>query len=229
MKPYSIDPSLLSLEEFRQLTAGKSMLPGRVILKENMKERFGILEQHGIGNLEDLLSILASKTKIESFAVQSGLSTGYLVLLKREAGSYLARPFPLSDFPGIPFEYTELLKSRGFRNTKVFFEQLQEDELKVELSLNTGIPVYRLKEMHSLCDLSRITGVGGIFARVVYEAGISSTPEFAGSEIASLLSSCRAVIEKHGYKAGKLGEKDIRYGINYANVVMECDQKSEKI
>ena len=47
MKPYSIDPSLLSLEEFRELTAGKSMLP--------------------------------------------------------------ARPFPLSDFPGIPFEYTELL------------------------------------------------------------------------------------------------------------------------
>ncbi len=47
MKPYTIDPSLLSLEEFRELTAGKSMLPGRVMLQEEMKERFHVLEAIG--------------------------------------------------------------------------------------------------------------------------------------------------------------------------------------
>lgn len=166
MKPYSIDPSLLSLEEFRELTAGKSMLP--------------------------------------------------------------ARPFPLSDFPGIPFEYTELLKSRGIRNTKDLFEKVQTEEQQAELSQDTGIPEYRLKELSSLCDLSRITGVGAVFARVVYEAGIRSTREFAGTDSSSLLNSCQKVIEKHGYVAGKLGEKDVLYGINYANVVVRCDQKSEK-
>ena len=227
MKPYTIDPSLLSLEEFRELTAGKSMLPGRVILQEEMEERFHVLEQLGISTLRDLLRILASKSKIESCANQTGLSTEYLVLLKREAGSYLARPFPLSDLPGIPFEYTELLKSRRIRNTTDLFEQVQTGEQQAELSRDTGIPEYRLKELSSLCDLSRITGVGGVFARVVYEAGIRSTEEFAGTDISSLLSRCQAVIEKHGYAAGKLGEEDISYGINYAKVVVACDKKSE--
>jgi len=167
MKTYSIDPSMLSLEEFKKLTAVKSMLP--------------------------------------------------------------ARPFPLSDFPGIPFEYTVLLKSRGIRNTKDFFEKVQSGEQQKDLSLSTGIPEYRLKELYSLCDLSRITGVGAIFARVVYEAGIRSTGDFASTEIAGLLKSCRAVIEKHGYAAGKPGEKDIQSGIDYASVIIKCDQKTDNI
>jgi hypothetical protein len=227
MKPYSIDPSLLSLEEFWELTAGKSILPGRIILQEEMKERFRVLKLLGVNKLGDLLRILSSKSKIDTVAVQTGLSTDYLVLLKREAGSYLARPFPLGNFPGIPFEYVELLKSRGILNTQNFFERAQTDEQQEELSLVTGIPAYRLKELSSLCDLSRITGVGAVFARVVYEAGIRSTREFASTDISILLSSCQAIIEKHGYAAGKLGEKDIQYGINYANVVVKYDQKSD--
>lgn len=229
MKRYSIDPSLLSLEEFRKLTAGKSMLPGRVILQEELKERFQVLKDLGINTLGDLLRILASKSKIDSLAAQTGLSDTYLVLLKREAGSYLARPFPLSEFPGIPFEYTELLKSRGIRNTKDLFEKVQTGAQQEKLSRETGIPAYRLKELYSLCDLSRITGVGAVFARVVYEAGIRSSQEFASTDIPTLLNSCRSVIEKHGYAAGKLGEKDIQYGINYASVLVKCDQKTENI
>lgn len=203
------------------------MLPGKVALREKMNERFGVLKQLGIKNLGDLLRILDSKTKIESYAVQSGLSVDYLVLLKREAGSYLVRPFPLSDFPGIPFEYTELLKSRGIKNTKDLFEQVQSDPQQAEMASKTGIPQYRLKELVSLCDLSRITGVGGIFARVIYEAGIRSTREFASTDSSGLLDRCRTVIEKHGYAAGNLGEKYIRYGINYANVVVACDTDSD--
>ena len=227
MKRYSIDPAMLSLEEFWELTANRRMLPSRVVLQERMTERLAVLRQLGIACLGDLLHILDSKSKIQSCAVQTGLSVDYLVLLKREAGSYLARPFPLGNFPGIPFEYVELLKSRGILNTKDLFEQGQTEEQQEAISLNTGIPAYRLKELCSLCDLSRITGVGGIFARVVYETGIRSTEEFASTDISSLLSSCQLVIEKHGYAAGKLGEEDIRYGINYANVVVACDKKPE--
>jgi len=227
MKTYSIDPSLLSLEEFRELIAGKRILPGRIMLQEEMKARFHVLKKSGIHTLGDLLHLLASKSKIENYASHSGLSAGYLVLLKREAGSYLARPFPLSDIPGIPFEYTELLKSRGIRNTKDFFEQVQSKAQQEDLSSNTGIPAYRLEELYTLCDLSRITGVGGIFARVLYEAGIRSPLEYAGAEVPDLLNRCQAVIEKHGYAAGKLGEKDIQYGIDYSLVIVKCDQKSK--
>jgi len=227
MKQYSIDPSLISLEEFKELTASRRMLPGRVVLHEKMEERFGVLKGSGIKHLGDLLSLLNSKSKIQSLAIQTGLTEDYLVLLKREVGSYLAKPFPLSSFPGIPFEYVELLKSRGLKSTKNFFEQMQAEQKQAEWSLNTGIPAYRLKEIYSLCDLSRITGVGGIFARVLYEAGIKSTAAFAGTDALKLLAGCRKVIEKHGYAVGNLGEEDMNYGLHYARVVETCDNKRD--
>ena len=225
MKRYSIDPGLITLDHFKRLTGSKRMLPGRVALQVQMDERFGLLKRSGIENLGDLLRILGSKSKIDSYSARTGLSSDYLVLLKREAGSYLARPFPLSNFPGIPYEYVELLKSKGIKNTKNLFEEVQLEHQQAQLAANTGIPVYRLKELFSLCDLSRITGVGGLFARVVYEAGIRSTVEFARTEAISQVEKYLAVIEKHGYAAGNPGVEDIRYSINYASVVVACDKK----
>ena len=227
MKQYSIDPTMISLEEFRKLTAGRNMLPGRVALQEDMEERFGVLKESGITHLGDLLSHLSSKSRIESFSAQTGLSINYLVLLRREAGSYIAKSFPLSSFPGIPFEYVELLKSRGMKNTKNFYEQVQTEQKQAVLSASTGIPSYRLKELLCLCDLSRITGVGGVFSRVLYEAGINSTAAFAGTDASTLLERCRKVIEKHGYAVGNLGEEDMNYGIHYARVVDTCDNKRD--
>ncbi len=228
MKRYSIDPGLITLDHFKRLTGNKRMLPGRVALQEHMDERFGLMKRSGIENLGDLLRALGSKSKIESYSARTGLPPDYLVLLKREAGSYLARPFPLSNFPGIPYEYVELLKSKGINNTKDLFEQVQSDHQQAELAATTGIPDYRLKELFSLCDLSRITGIGGVFARVVYEAGIRSTGEFARTDASTHVERYRAVIEKQGYAAGNPGEEDIRYCIDYANVVVACDIKPDK-
>ena len=227
MKRYSIDPSLISLMEFKELTANRRVLPARVVLHDQMDLRFGLLKRSGIDKLGDLFRTLGSKSKIQKFAIQTGLSEDYLVLLKREAGSYIAKAIPLSSFPGIPFEYVEMLRSKGFISTKDFFEQVQTEEQQAELSVNSGIPDYRLKELFSLCDLSRITGVGGIFARVLYEAGIRCTELFASSDSSSLLNSCQLVIEKHAYAVGKLGEEDIKYGINYARVIVAYDKKSD--
>ena len=227
MKRYSIDPSLVSLEEFRELTANRRMLPSRVVLQEEMVERFGQLQNAGLESLGDLLRILGSKSYIHAFSTQTGLSEDYLMLMKREAGSYMAKPFPLSSFPGIPYEYVELLKSRGMKNTKNFYEQVQSEQLQAALSASTGIPSYRLKELLCLCDLSRITGVGGVFARVLYEAGINSTAAFACTDASTLLERCRKVIEKHGYAVGYLGEEDMNYGIHYARVVDTCDNKRD--
>jgi len=229
MKRYSIDPSLISLNEFRELTANRRMLPGRVMLHEQMDERFGQLERSGIDNLRDLFSTLGSKSKIHSFANQTGLSEDYLVILKREAGSYIAKAIPLSSFPGIPFEYVELLKSRDIKSTKDFYEIVQSNKQQENLSINTGIPSYRLKELSSLCDLSRITGVGGVFARVLFEAKIHSAEDFSCSDSSSLLKACQLVIEKHGYAVGKLGEEDMNYGIHYAKVVVACDNKKDNL
>lgn len=227
MRPYSVNPALISIREFRELTAARQMQPGRKVLQEKMKERFTALEEAGIRNLGDLISLTGSKSKLISLSQLTGLSGDYLVLLKREAGSYLPGPCPLSDFPGIPFEYTELLKSRGIRNSKDLFEQLQTDQQQGEFSLESGIPVYRIKELFSLCELSRITGVGGVFARVLYETGIRTAGDYAKADPSSLLENCLTVAKKHEYPAGNLGMKDMLYGKHYALILARFENKSK--
>ena len=212
MEYYTLDPSLISLDRFFQLIRTKRMLPGRVMLREKMEDRFVVLVEAGISNLKDLIRQLGSKQKMESFSSRWNLPYPYLVLLKREAGSYLAKPYPLSNFPGIPFEYTESLRSRGIKNTRDFFQMVQTHEQRSEFTLKTGIPEARLLELYALCDLSRITGVGGIMARFCYEAGIRSVSEFAVAEVKSIL---------------QFPEEDLQYCIGYARVIIECEMKSK--
>jgi nucleotidyltransferase/DNA polymerase involved in DNA repair len=179
-----------------------------------------------VKSLADLLHRLATRSKIENYATITGLPANYLVLLKREAGSYMARPFPITEFPGIPYEYTELLKTKGIKNTGELFEKLNSEALLAEMAVQTGIPVYRLKELYSLCDLSRITGVGAVFARVIYEAGIRSLSGFAYAEPSWQVEKYRAVITKYRYRTGSPGLDDIRYCIDYARIIAECDEKT---
>ena len=206
MVNYSIDLSLISLDRFFQLTRSKRMLPGRVMLHEMMEERFAILAQAGITDLKVLIRLLRSKQKMESFAARWDLPYPYLVLLKREAGSYQAKPFPLSDIPGVPFEYTESLRSLGIRSTRDFFELAQTGPLRSDLASTTGIPEARLLELFALCDLSRICGVGGTMARFCYEVGIRSVREFAGAQSSQF---------------PEFSEEDIGYCIDYARVIEE--------
>lgn len=208
MVNYSLDLSLISLDRFFQLTRSKQMLPGRAMLHEMMEDRFAILARAGITNLKVLMRQLGSKQKMESFSARWDLPYTYLVLLKREAGSYQAKPFSLSDFPGVPFEYTESLRSKGFRNTRDFFELAQTGPMRSDLASVTGIPEARLLESFSLCDLSRITGVGGTMARYCYEAGIRSVREFADAQPPQF---------------SEFPEEDIRYCIEYARVIVGQD------
>jgi len=210
MPSYTLDPTQLSLERFREVTARRTMLPSRSVLQEDMDQRYQILEKAGIRNLGELIDALKNQKKMEAFSAQSGLQVGYLKLLRREARSYLARPFPLSDFPGIPFEFTEVLKSLGIRNTRDFFERAAKAEYREKLSRQSGIPADRLRLLHELCDLSRITGFGGSSCRMLHQAGIRSVREFTEKQV-----------------QGIFREEDLQYCLEYARIIVEIDQMSQ--
>jgi predicted flap endonuclease-1-like 5' DNA nuclease len=228
MKRYSLDPDRIGLARFMELTRGKRMLPGRVELQQQMDARFEVLRNAGISSLGGLLRRLGSASKMKVFSAESGLAEDYLVLLKREAGSYLSRPFPLSAFPGIPYEYTEALKSKGYANTRDFFEKVQTLDQTTRVSGETGIPLARLKELHALCDLSRITGVGGVLARVMYESGIRSAGEFAASSAPVQFLKFNQVIDTYAYAAGHVSEEDVQYCMAYASLLAQADLHTEE-
>jgi len=228
MERYTLNPEQFSLELFFELSSSRKMIPSRRCLQENLDSSLKTLELKGITNLHQLIRSLDNKEKIASMAVETGLSAHYLTLLKREGGSYLAKPYLLSEFPGIPLEYTEVLLSRGIKNTRNFFEVVQTADQQQKVSADTGIPIDRLKELYSLCDLSRITGVGPVYAKIIYLAGIRSVREFANTDAAIHNKLYKEVLTKYHYPLNDLGDDDIQYCIDYASLLVELNQNSKR-
>jgi hypothetical protein len=223
MEPYSLDNEQFSLQLFNEQIRTKKMIPSRVLLQEGREKYFGALEIKGIKNLKQLIAVLGNSNKIKLVASECGIPELYLTLLKREAGSYISKPFSLSDFPGIPLEYTEVLKTRGIRNTRDFFESVQTTAQRTLIAKQTGIPESRLREIFALCDLSRITGVGSFYARIIYEAGIRSVYDFATTDTTTHNKHYRKVLEKRGYPVKKLSEDDLQYCIDYATILTQLN------
>ena len=64
---YQIDLEKYSLDKFKNDLNAREMIPSRVSLKDELDERFGILEASGIKNLRELIGVL--KTKQKSIAI----------------------------------------------------------------------------------------------------------------------------------------------------------------
>jgi hypothetical protein len=175
---YHIDLEKYSLQKFKNNLDSRKMIPSRVSLKEDLDERFRILENAGISNLKELIAALKTKPKIEEFSNATGLSIQYLTLLNREAKSYLPNPIRLDKFPGVSSIAIEKLEAIGIKNTRHLFSAAQEKTEREQLAQQTDIPIAILDVLVGLSDLSRVYGVGPVFARMIYDLGIQSIRDF---------------------------------------------------
>lgn len=174
---YSIDLEQFSLERFRHNLEAGDVLPGRVILKEDIPGRFAILESMGIRNLKDLNTALKTQKHVVKFAQESGLPEDYLVILRREVGSYLAKPLPLAKIPGVNADYVAALAAVGIKHTKHMFERARTKSSRAELLELVAVPEAALLEFIQMSDLARINGVGPVFIRIFFEAGVHNLVE----------------------------------------------------
>ncbi len=89
---YFVDTTKFSIDKFRNILKTKDILPGRIVLKDNIDERFDMLKSKAIYSLKNLLETLKTKPKIDRFSKDSGLTVDYLMILRREANSYISVP-----------------------------------------------------------------------------------------------------------------------------------------
>ena len=94
---YFVDLTRFPIEKFKAILKTRELLPGRIILKEKLDERFEILKANGINSLADLLDALKSKNRLISFSKQVNLNEEYLIILKREAKSFTKVKFAVKD------------------------------------------------------------------------------------------------------------------------------------
>jgi hypothetical protein len=206
---YSIDLTGYSLSKFKKNLATRDMIPSRTALKDDLDARFKVLESHRITNLQELIDMLGSKEKIDGFSKETGLAAEYLTLLKREAKSYLANPVRLDKFSGIQKEVLDKLDAIGIKNTRQLFNQAQKKEARALLADKTGIPIDNLNELVSLCDLSRAYGVGPVFARMIYDLGITSIQTFIQVSADEFIR----IYEEQTQKKADFGTNEIEFSL----------------
>jgi len=209
---YHIDIEKYSLKKFKKNLKSREMIPSRVSLKDKLDERFKILEISSITNLKELIDALKTKRKIELFSKETGLTTEYLTLLKREAKSYLPNPVRLDKFSGIPTKYADQLEAEGIRNSRQLFNEAKDKDERERISQRTEIPIEILDELVCLSDLARAYGVGPIFARIIYDVGIISIKEFVEKSAEEFIR----IYEEKEQKKADFGVNEIQFSLELA-------------
>lgn len=216
---YSLDLKNISLETYRDLLAGKDLLPGRRLLHQNLNENISRIAAAGIKNLSGLKKALSSPDKIRSFSVSSGVSEEYLILLKREAGSLEQKPVPLADFSGIDANTLGRLQQSGLKTSKDFYEfYIAAPDAAAR---KTGVSPEEARRLFSLCDLVRINGVGAAAARTFLDAGYPSVFKVTEANAAQMLKEVSFVNSQSHYYNANLGEKDMQFCIDYAKILLQ--------
>lgn len=213
---YHIDLARFSLERFRNTLESGEVLAGRKILEEEIPERFEILESMGITNLEELIEVLKTKKRLERFSQESGLPQDYLVMLRREANSYVPKPANLTGFREVNPEYIDRLAAVGIKHTKHVFERASTKEDRAELSSLVNVPGDDLLELVKLSSLVRVSGVGPAFARMLFEAGIDTVEKLSDSSADELFQELVAISEERGYTRADFTVRDVQRCIDLA-------------
>jgi hypothetical protein len=212
---YHINLEQYSLQKFKSNLEARDMIPSRVSLKDNLDERFRVLENAGITNLKELIDALKTKQKIEQFSKETGLPTQYLTLLNREAKSYLPKPIRLDKFPGISNTVIEKLGAVNIKNSRHLFNAAQGKSDREGLAKNTGVPIACLNELVSLSDLARIYGVGPVFARMIFDVGIHSIQDFVRCTAEDFIE----IYENQTQKKADFGVNEIEFSLELAKAL----------
>lgn len=210
---YSIDTTRFSIDKFRNILKTKDILPGRIVLKDNIDTRFDILKSNGINSLNDLLETLKTKPKVERFAKETELPVEYLTILRREANSYVSVPVHLTELPFVEIEIINLLISIGIKDSKQLFDRAAKRKDRDLLAHSQMLPSGKLTELVAICDLVRITGVGPVFARIIYDSDIHSVGEFLKFDADDLFERLSKTNNDKALTKARFTVKDIEYCI----------------
>ena len=200
---YTLPLEQITLADYQTLLQQQTLLPGRRILLEQLEARFALLQNLGLSNVAQLAAALSTPSKLSALAEKTGIPEEYLTILRRELGSLTQKPVPLCDFPACDPARIQVLADSGIRSSKEYWEQRED----------------LADELFALSDLVRINGVGAVAARAFYEAGYCSVFTVAKAVAVDMLTRVSEVNAKKGYYKANLGEKDMQFCIDFAQLL----------
>ncbi len=216
---YYINLENISIDEYKEILKGADLLPSRMILKNDIDEKFAALKGLHIENVEVLRKALSNKSKLQAISKQTGIAEDYLKILIREVRSYRQKPNRIQDFPGVSKHVIRELDKLGMHNTFELFDYVLTPESRSAISKQTGISESEIHRLAQLTDLSRIRWVNHTFAYVLLEAGFDSSEKVAGADYKDLYERVIRLNEEREIYKGHIGLHDMKLCVEAAKDV----------
>ena len=216
---YYIDLKEFSLKKFKWEIEDSNTLPSRKMLKDNLDERFKILNENGVFNLQDLANLLKTPKKAREFAEKSGLPEDYLLILRREVNSYTPKPVNLDKFPGVEEETLIKLKSAGIKTSLHLFKRVKTPEDREKLTAELGIDNGELLELTKLTEMVRIKWVGPVFARIFLDSGTDTVQKVSEADANKFYKKLVEINREKHYTKSNFTLSDVELCVKVAGMV----------
>ena len=120
--------------------------------------------------------------------------------------------YSLKSFPGVDNQVISKLEGMGIKNSKQLFDKAVMIKDRKALSSESGVSEDDLNELVHLSDLSRLYGVGPVFARIIYDIGIDSVKSFLNHSAEEIVK----IYEDKNKKKADFTVKDIQFTLEIA-------------
>lgn len=205
---YYMEDESTSLDQLRKRLENTDLIPSHRALLDGVEAQMTSLGKAGVTSLADLRVRLKSAKGLASLSRESGVSSGYLTLLRRVVKGFFPKPQPLSGFDWLEPRTVHHLERVGVKNTRQLYEAATYG--LAPSATKMGLCAQDLSEGIALADLSRIQWVSPTFARVLLAAGFTSPSEVAKADPDALCSAVAQTNETAHFYKGKVGLRDIR-------------------
>lgn len=213
---YYVDLAAVSIDEYQERLKSADLLPSQMVLKDGIDEIFGRIMAQQVETVEELRKRLRSKSKLQDFATQSGISEAYLKILIRNVNSYRQKPSKIADLPGVAEETRFRLEDLGVNNTLQLYDRVQTPQSRRVMSSQTGIDESELLRLAKLADLCRIRWVSHTFAYVLLEAGYDTAEKVAKADYSELYERVKTLNQERAIFRGQIGLHDMKLCVEAA-------------
>ena len=104
------------------------------------------------------------------------------------------------------------MEEAGIKNSLQLFNVAKNKRSRDQLARKSKIPNEIMDELICLSDLARITGVGPVFARMIYDVGIKTVEEFVNKTAEEFIR----IYEEKEKKKADFGINEIQFGLDHA-------------
>ncbi len=219
--PYYNDLSTISLDDYMTMLLNMNLIKSRMMLRENIFERFNLIKNQGIEDLEQLSNALKSKKKKEQFAEISGVDIEYLSVLIREVNSLHPKPNLFRDLPCIDKQVVKRLEITGYKDTYSIYEQIMDKSKCQRLEDMLAISKDTMNMIINYVDISRIRWVNHTFAFVLMKVGYDTAIKIARADCNKLYTLIKTTNSEQQIYKGNIGINDIKILIEWANWVIK--------